>query len=130
VEILAVWSALRGRGPRLSCRASLRREQAIVLLDPADLVGLGNAEGLGGFMRQLKEVRCGIPDDALRLGGDYVDLANDWAYRIPIVEHADSPVHIPEPLYLHEPSGTGKDAGRAAREAVIARPVERKERRP
>ena len=60
----------------------------------------------------------------LRLGGEYIDLANDWAYMLPIVEMARNPVHIAEALYLHEPSGTGKDAdGKLLRDEVIARIV-------
>ena len=41
----------------------------------------------------------------------------------PIVEMAAHPVHITEPLYLYEPSGMGKGAGRAEREATIGRIV-------
>ena len=63
-----------------------------------------------------------IPDDALRLDGEYVDLANDWAFMLPIVEMARNPARIPDPLYLYEPSATGKSPdGKAAREKVIAR---------
>ena len=76
---------------------------------------------LRSFRKRLFDA---IPDAALRLDGEYVDLANDWAYMLPIIELAQRPVHIAEPLYLHEPSGTGKDAaGKAAREEVIGRIV-------
>ena len=64
-----------------------------------------------------------VPDEALRLDGDYVDIATDWAFMLPIVEMAAHPVHITEPLYLYEPSGKEKGAGRAEREATIARIV-------
>ena len=50
-----------------------------------------------------------------------VDIATDWAFMLPIVEMAAHPVHVIEPLYLYEPSGKGKGAGRAGREATIAR---------
>ena len=40
---------------------------------------------------------------------------------LPIVEMATHPVQIVEPLYLYEPSGKGKAAERADREATIAR---------
>ena len=76
---------------------------------------------LRSFRKRLFDA---IPDEALRLDGDYVDLANDWAFMLPIVEQARSPARIREPLYLYEPSGTGKDpAGRAVREKTIARIV-------
>ena len=42
---------------------------------------------------------------------------------LPIVELAENRVHIAEPLYLHEPSGTGKGVERAEREAMIERIV-------
>ena len=72
---------------------------------------------LRSFKKRLFDA---IPDDALRLDGDYIDLANDWAYMLPIVEMAEHPVHITEPLYLYEPSGIGKGAQRTAREETIA----------
>ena len=76
---------------------------------------------LRSFRKRLFDA---IPDDALRLDGEYIDLANDWAYMLPIVEMARNPVHIADALYLHEPSGTGKDAaGKLLRDAVIARIV-------
>ena len=75
---------------------------------------------LRSFRKRLFDA---IPDEALRLDGDYVDLASDWAFMLPIVEMAGNPVHIPEPLYLYEPSGVGKGAGRAAREETIRRIV-------
>ena len=75
---------------------------------------------LRSFKKRLFDA---IPDDALRLDGDYLDIANDWAYMLPIVEMAENPVHIAEPLYLYEPSEVGKGADRAVREEVIARIV-------
>lgn len=75
---------------------------------------------LRSFRKRLFDA---IPDEDLRLDGEYIDLANDWAYMLPIVEMAQHPVHIEEPLYLHEPSGTGKGVDRAARDEVIARIV-------
>lgn len=75
---------------------------------------------LRSFRKRLFDA---VPDEDLRLDGEYIDLANDWAYMLPIVEMAEHPVHIEAPLYLHEPSGTGKGADRAEREAVIARIV-------
>ena len=42
---------------------------------------------------------------------------------LPMVELAEQPVAITEPLYLYEPSGEGKQGQRAWREEVIARIV-------
>ena len=42
---------------------------------------------------------------------------------LPIVEMAEHPLYIVEPLYLYEPSGVGKGAGQEVREATIGRIV-------
>ncbi len=75
---------------------------------------------LRSFRKRLFDA---IRDEALRLDGDYADLACDWAFMLPIVEMAGKPVHIPEALYLHEPSGVGKGAGCSAHEEAIRRIV-------
>ena len=75
---------------------------------------------LRSFRKRLFDA---IPDEVLRIDGDYVDLASDWAFMLPIVEMAENPVHIREPLYLYEPSGVGKGIERAAREKTIGRIV-------
>ena len=83
--------------------------------------GGGNVwQHLRSFKKYLFDA---IPDDALRLDGEYIDIPNDWAYMLPIVEMAEKPVHISEPLYLYEPSGVGKGNDREVREAIIARIV-------
>ena len=78
----------------------------------------------GGNLRQhlrsfRKKLFDAIPDKALWLGGDYVGLGNDRAFMLPIVEMVAKPVRIPEPFNFHEPSGTGKGDGRAARGETI-----------
>ncbi|MCG8419270.1 MAG: glycosyltransferase [Proteobacteria bacterium] len=75
---------------------------------------------LRSFKKRLFDA---IPDHALRLDGDYIDVASDWAFMMPIVEMAENPVHITEPLYFYEPSGAGKGTEREERERVIARIV-------
>ncbi|NUQ73233.1 MAG: glycosyltransferase [Polyangiaceae bacterium] len=69
-----------------------------------------------------------IPDEALMLDGAYVDFATDWAYMLPMVEAAKNPIHIPDPLYLYEPSGRGKGIDRARREEQIARIMDQQRR--
>ena len=62
-----------------------------------------------------------IAVDDLKLDGEWIDLATDWAFMVPIVEMAASPRYIPETLYLYEPAVPKDDEGRREREAVIAR---------
>jgi peptidoglycan/xylan/chitin deacetylase (PgdA/CDA1 family) len=45
-----------------------------------------------------------IPVEALKPDGEWVDLANDWAYMLPMAELAQRPEQIEEVIYLHEPS--------------------------
>ena len=79
------------------------------------------------FRRRLFDA---IPDHDLKLGNRYVDIAVDWAFMIPIVEMAERPAWIREPLYLYEPSGLGKGTERIDREQQIAAIVAKPPRRP
>jgi GT2 family glycosyltransferase len=94
---------------------------------PVDFVHARERRG-GNVWQHLRAFRRGlfdlIPDDALRLDGEYPDLAWDWALMLPLVEVARSPRYIDEPLYLYEPSGTGKRGDeRLRREEIIGRIV-------
>ena len=114
-----------GRGADATVGSMLRTDKATdypVCFDrPRERRGGNVWQHLRSFRKRLFDA---IPDDALRLDGEYVDLATDWAFMLPIVEMARDPVHIPEPLYLYEPSGIGKgSAGAAVRERIIARIV-------
>jgi len=76
---------------------------------------------LRAFRRELFDR---VPDEHLRLDGEYVDLAWDWALMLPLVDVARAPRVIPESLYLYEPSGVGKSgAHRLEREAIIGQLV-------
>ena len=111
------------RGADVSVGSMLRTDKAAdypVCFDrPRERRGGNVWQHLRSFRKRLFDA---IPDDALRLDGEYVDLANDWAFMLPIVEMARNPVHVTEALYLYEPSGVGKDAaGKATREETVAR---------
>ena len=45
-----------------------------------------------------------IQEEDLKLNGEWVEVANDWAFMLPLVEMAKQPVFIPDLLYLYEPS--------------------------
>ena len=62
-----------------------------------------------------------IDVEDLKLDGEWIDLANDWAFMVPIVEMAASPRRIPEPVYLYEPSDQKRAVDRAERDSIIAR---------
>ena len=62
-----------------------------------------------------------IDVEDLKLDGEWIDLANDWAFMIPIVEMASNPRHIPDPLYLYEPAAPKRQSDRRKRESIVAR---------
>ncbi len=68
-----------------------------------------------------------IRREDLMLNGEWIEVAADWAYMIPIVEMARNPVFIPEILYLYDPSANKKARERDAsmRESIIERIVEK-----
>ena len=57
----------------------------------------------------------------LKIDGDWIDVATDWAFMVPIIEMASSPRCIADPLYLYEPAEPKTEESRRNRDAVIAR---------
>ena len=123
-RVLERLAAEYDRGADVTVGSMLRTDKAAdypVCFDRPRKGRGGNVwQHLRSFRKRLFDA---IPDEALRLDGDYVDIATDWAFMLPIVEMAAHPVHVVEPLYLYEPSGKGKGAERTVREATIARMV-------
>ena len=70
------------------------------------------------FMKYLFNA---IESEDLKLDSEWIDLANDWAFMVPIIEMASYPRHIPEPLYLYEPAAPKNAEIRRRRDLVIAR---------
>ncbi len=100
---------------------------------PAVLEAPRKARG-GNVWQHLRTFRKSlfdaIPDHDLRISNQYVDIAVDWSFMIPIVEMAEKPVWIRDPLYLYEPSGLGKGTERQSRERQIAGIVAKPSRTP
>ena len=57
----------------------------------------------------------------LKLDDEWIDVATDWAYMVPMVEMAVSPRFIPETLYLYEPAFPKDEAVRSRRDCTIGR---------
>jgi hypothetical protein len=93
---------------------------------PADFSDLRGRRG-GNVWQHLrtfkKHLFDRIDERDLKLDGEWIELANDWSFMVPIAEMAEHPVHILEPLYLYEPSPdkATREADKTAREATIAR---------
>ena len=109
------------RGADVTIGSMLRTDKhstyPVVLDNPRQARGGNVWQHLRSFRKYLFDA---IPDEDLRIDGHYVDIAVDWSFMLPIVEMAECPVWIQDPLYLYEPSGMGKGADRAKREEQIA----------
>lgn len=108
-------------------RTDKHAEYPVVFDAPRRSRGGNVWQHLRTFRRRLFDA---IPDHDLKLGTRYVDIAVDWAFMLPIVEMAERPAWIREPLYLYEPSGLGKGSDRIDREQQIAAIVAKSPRRP
>lgn len=95
--------------------------------DPREKRGGNVWQHVRAFRKYLFDA---IPRCALRSSERFFDVATDWAYMLPVVELAEHPTAIQEPLYLYEPSGIGKGDDRARRENVIRSIVEKPRIRP
>lgn len=60
-----------------------------------------------------------LPEEYLKIGSEWVPLAEDWAFMVPMVEICHKPIYITEPLYFYEPTGQKNEQSRMAREKVI-----------
>ena len=62
-----------------------------------------------------------ISIDDMKLDDQWIDPVSDWAFMIPVVEMANSPRHIPEPLYLYRPGLPKRDEDRPIRDSIASR---------
>lgn len=97
-------------------RTDKHGDYPVVFEEPRHNRGGNCWQHLRTFRKRLFDA---IPDHELRVDGNYVDIAVDWAFMLPIVEMARRPEWIRQPHYLYEPSGLGKGDGRRAREKQI-----------
>ena len=109
------------RGADLTVGSMLRTDKhsdyPVNLENPRGSYGGNVWQHLRSFEKRLFDE---LSDELLRFAGDYIELASDWAFMLPMVEAARHPVWIPHPLYMHEP-GEDRTCDRAAiRNKVIA----------
>ena len=95
---------------------------------PSELTDPRGSRG-GNVWQHLRSFRKHLFDairvEDLKLDGEWVDCANDWAYMLPIVEMSSRPVHIAEPLYVYDPSPREREIYLKQRDANITRIVAR-----
>lgn len=134
-KALGTVAAAHSEGADLTVGSMLRTDKAAFY--PVDFLDPRNKRG-GNVWQHLRTFRKSLFDrirsSDLKLQGEWIELANDWAYMLPMVEMAQNPVWLSKVLYLHEPSTSRPIEEKAAREKIISRivakPSYRGERQP
>ena len=125
-DVFAVLDAAYAKGADMTVGTMLRTDKQkaypVNFADPRGSRGGNVWQHLRSFRKRLFDA---IPPEHLMLDGEFIDLAADWAYMLPITEMARQPVHIRAPLYLYDPQGKASAAVTAQREQIIARIMEK-----
>lgn len=80
---------------------------------PVSFENVRKTRGIGNIWQHLRSFKKHLFDkitsEDLKHEGQWIELSNDWAYMLPIIELSHHPREIKEKLYLHEPS-TSREA--------------------
>ncbi|KQC02984.1 MAG: hypothetical protein APR53_06230 [Methanoculleus sp. SDB] len=108
------------KGADLSVGSMLRTDKfvryAVTFSSPRSARGGNVWQHLRSFKKYLYDA---IPEDYLQINSEWIPYAEDWAFMVPMVEMANKPMHIAEPLYFYEPTGGKNEQMRAIREDLI-----------
>lgn len=111
-----------GQGADLTIGSMIRTDRAadypVTLEDPRAHRGGNVWLHLTTFRRRLFDR---IHEGDLKVDGQWIPFAEDWAIMLPLVEMASHPIWIREPIYLHDPSWDRRGYSREERERMIAR---------
>jgi hypothetical protein len=108
-------------------RLDKQKEYPVDLKDPRSNRGGNVWQHLRSFRKYLFD---SIREEDFKINGEWVSIAEDWAFMLPIVEMATKPVHIEEIVYLHEPRTQRSDEMRSFRERIIAQIVRKRRYSP
>jgi hypothetical protein len=110
------------QGADLTVGSMLRTDRALdypVTFDNPRAHRGGNVwQHLRSFRRELFDR---ILDEDLKVDGQWIPYAEDWAMMLPLVEVASHPIWIREQIYLYDPSPVPRPYSREEREQMIAR---------
>jgi SAM-dependent methyltransferase/glycosyltransferase involved in cell wall biosynthesis len=109
------------RGADVTVGSMLRTDKAatypVTFRDARFTRGGGNVwQHLRTFRKKLFDR---IREADLKIDGDWIPEAEDWAYMLPIVEMAEHPVIVPENVYWYEPSPEKSLRSREVRETIV-----------
>lgn len=103
-------------------RLDKKKEYPVNFTDPRGNRGGNVWQHLRSFRKHLFD---SIREEDLKVDGEWIPIAEDWAFMLPIVEMARSPLHVTRPLYLYEPGEPMAEKIRDFRERVIGRIVKK-----
>ncbi len=119
-DVLTILANAYSNGADVTVGSMLRldkqREYPVDFSNPRGNRGGNVWQHLRSFRKYLFD---SIREEDLKIDGRWIPIAEDWAFMLPIVEMATSPVHITDSIYLYEPGVTKTDRMRALREQVI-----------
>ncbi len=98
-------------------RTDKEKEYPVDFTSPRSSNGGNVWQHLRSFKKELFDA---IPDDYLKIDGEWVQHTEDWAFMLPMVEIAHRPIHIEELLYFYEPSTSKSRRPLDDRERIIA----------
>lgn len=101
-------------------RLDKHREYPVNFIEPRTNRGGNVWQHLRSFKKYLFD---SIREEDLKIDNNWVPIAEDWAFMLPIVEMATSPQHIKEMIYFYEPAEQKKDEVRSLREEIIGQIV-------
>jgi hypothetical protein len=101
-------------------RLDKHKEYPVDFIEPRTNRGGNVWQHLRSFKKYLFD---SIREEDLKIDDDWVPIAEDWAFMLPIVEMATSPLHIKEMIYFYEPAEQKNDEVRSLREEVIGQIV-------
>lgn len=119
-DIIERLDAIYRSGADLSVGSMLRTDKyvqyPVTFSHPRRARGGNVWQHLRSFKKRLYDA---LPGDYLKIGGEWIPFAEDWAFMLPMVEMARKPMYIAEPLYFYEPTGSKDEWMRAMREDLI-----------
>jgi SAM-dependent methyltransferase/glycosyltransferase involved in cell wall biosynthesis len=88
--------------------------------DPRSKRGGNIWQHLRTFKKRLYDE---VPEDYLKIDGEWIPHTEDWAFMLPIVELSTKPTWIKEAIYFYEPSSSKQRISESERETMVKKIV-------
>lgn len=120
-KVLDILESYYRKGADLTVGTMLRtdkhKEYPVDFKTPRETNGGNIWQHLRTFKKYLFD---SIPIEYFKMDGEWIPHTEDWAFMLPMIDIAKSPVHIKERLYFYEPSLNKSRRKLSEREEIIA----------